>query len=128
MERGNLALSFAIDSVSGEFKNGGNIPRMVPSRNIYSMSYSVNDLEFRLNLKDVKEQRDIGVGETKTDGYQMLDVLVKQTFNLSNQSNFSLSLFANNLLDEVARNHTSFVKNEIPLAGRNYGIRFNYQF
>ena len=41
---------------------------------------------------------------------------------------FSLSLFANNLLDEVARNHTSFVKNEIPLAGRNYGIRFNYQF
>ena len=128
LERGNLALSFAIDSVSGEFKNGGNIPRMVPSRNIYSMSYSVNDLEFRLNLKDVKEQRDIGVGETKTDGYQMLDVLVKQTFNLSNQSNFSLSLFANNLLDEVARNHTSFVKNEIPLAGRNYGIRFNYQF
>jgi len=128
LERGNLVLSFARDSVSGEFKNGGNIPRMVPSRNIYSMSYSINDLDFRLNLKDVKEQSDIGAGETKTDGYQMLDVLVKQTFNLSNQSNLSLSLFANNLLDEVARNHTSFVKNEVPLAGRNYGIRFNFQF
>ncbi|MDC0586587.1 hypothetical protein OAP06_02430 [Gammaproteobacteria bacterium] len=50
----------------------------------------------------------------------MLDALVKQTFNLSNQSNLSLSLFANNLLDEVARNHTSFVKNEALLAGRNY--------
>jgi hypothetical protein len=29
------------------------------------------------------------------------------------------------MLDEVARNHSSFVKNEVPLPGRNYGLRFN---
>jgi len=128
IERGNLSLSFARDSISGEFKNGSNIPRMVPSRNIYSISYSANDLELNINLKDVKEQKDIGAGETKTDGYQMLDVLLKQTFNFNNQSDLSLSIFANNLLDRVARNHTSFVKDKVPLPGRNYGIRFNFKY
>ena len=39
-----------------------------------------------------------------------------------------VSLFANNLLDEVARNHSSFVKDEVPLPGRNYGLKFNLTF
>jgi iron complex outermembrane receptor protein len=39
-----------------------------------------------------------------------------------------VSLFANNILDEVARNHSSFVKNEVPLPGRNYGLKFNLTF
>ena len=128
IEGGNLSLSFARDSISGKFKNGSNIPRMIPSRNIYSISYSAHDLELNIRLKDVKEQKDIGTGETKTDGYQMLDVLLKQTFNFNNQSDLSVSIFANNLLDRVARNHTSFVKDKVPLPGRNYGIRFNLKF
>ena len=40
----------------------------------------------------------------------------------------NLSVFGTNLLDEVARNHTSFVKNEVPLAGKNYGLKFNLAF
>jgi iron complex outermembrane receptor protein len=32
------------------------------------------------------------------------------------------------MLDEIARNHSSFVKNEVPLPGRNYGLRFNLNF
>ena len=34
----------------------------------------------------------------------------------------SFLLFANNLLDEIARNHSSTVKNEVPLPGKNLGI------
>ena len=44
------------------------------------------------------------------------------------QRELTLSLFGNNMLDEVARNHASFVKNEVPLPGRNYGLRFNLRF
>ena len=47
---------------------------------------------------------------------------------LSNQNKISLSLFGKNLLDEVARNHSSFVKNEVPLPGRNFGLKINYKF
>ena len=31
-------------------------------------------------------------------------------------------------MDEKARNHTSYVKNEVPLAGRNFGIKLNFNF
>lgn len=56
---------------------------MVPSRNIYSASYSERSFEAKLNLQDVDEQNDIGQGETKTDSYQTPDVLLKKTFNIN---------------------------------------------
>ena len=128
MARGNLTLSFARDSVSGKFKEGNNIPRMIPARNIYSISYSGNSFELKLNLKDVQEQDNISEGETKTEGYEMLDLQINKTFNLNNENDLRISFFANNVLDDVARNHSSFVKDEVPLPGRNYGIKFNLNF
>ena len=126
--RGDLTVSYAKDSVQGKFKDGSNIARMVPSRNFYTISYSYDDLKVALNLKDVFSQNDIAVGETSTEAFQMLDLKIQKTFNLVNESELNLSVFANNLFDEVARNHTSFVKNEVPLPGRNYGIRASLKF
>ena len=128
LARGNLTLSFARDSVSGKFKEGNNIPRMIPARNIYSISYFGNSFELKLNLKDVQEQDNISEGETKTEGYEMLDLQINKTFNLNNENDLRISFFANNVLDDVARNHSSFVKDEVPLPGRNYGIKFNLNF
>ena len=127
-DRGNLTLSLGRDSVTGEFKNGANIPRIVPERNILTISYSEDNLEARLTFKDVEEQNDIGEGETMTQGFEMLDFSLRKSFTLSNQNQISLSLFGKNLLDEVARNHSSFVKNEVPLPGRNFGMKLNYKF
>ncbi len=121
-------MSYAKDSVQGKFKDGSNIARMIPSRNFYTISYSHDDLKVALNLKDVFSQNDIAVGETSTEAFQMLDLKIQKTFNLVNESELNLSVFANNLFDEVARNHTSFVKNEVPLPGRNYGIRASLKF
>ena len=58
----------------------------------------------------------------------MLDLRVTKTFNLGDNSELKVSLFGNNLLDEVARNHSSFVKNEVPLPGKNVGVKFNLTF
>ncbi len=82
---------------------------------------------FKLMLKDVDKQSDVAEGETPTDGYQMLNARLTKVFDLGN-SNLSVSIFGNNLLDEVARNHTSYVKSEVPLPGRNYGVKFNLNF
>ena len=127
-DRGNLTLSLGRDSVTGEFKNGNNIPRIVPARNILTVSYSEENLEARLTYKDVEKQNDISEGEAMTEAYEMLDFSLRKTFELNNQNKVSLSLFGKNLLDEVARNHSSFVKNEVPLPGRNFGVRLNYRF
>ncbi len=125
---GDLTLSFGRDEVDAEFSDGHNVPRINPARNIYSLSYVESDWVFKLILKDVESQNDIGEGETKTDSYQMLDTRLTRTFSVGEASELKLSIFGTNLLDEVARNHSSFVKNEVPLAGRNYGAKFSYRF
>ncbi len=125
---GELILSFGRDEVNGEFSSGGNIPRLNPARNIYKLKYSQDDMTFGLMFKDVEEQSDIGIGETATAAYDMLNAKFTKDFDLGNQSKFTVSIFGNNLTDEVARNHSSYVKKEVPLPGRNYGVRFNLTF
>ena len=125
---GELTLSFGRDVVNAKFADGHNVPRINPSRNVYSLSYKQDDIVFKLSMKDVDKQSDIGEGETATEAYQMLDTRLTKTFDLSGKSKLKVSLFGRNLLDEVARNHASFVKNEVPLPGRNYGIKFNLTY
>ena len=125
---GEMTLSFGRDVVNAKFTDGHNVPRINPARNVYSLSYNQDDIVFKLQLKDVEKQNDIGEGETATAGYQMLDTRLTKTFDLSGKSKLKVSLFGRNLLDEVARNHASFVKNEVPLPGRNYGIKFNLTY
>ncbi|MDA7542766.1 TonB-dependent receptor [Gammaproteobacteria bacterium] len=126
--KGQLKLSFGRDVVNAKFSDGHNVPRINPSRNVYSLSYAQEDVVFKLDLKDVAKQNDFGEGESATDAYQMLDTRVTKTFNLNGSDNLKVTLFGKNLLDEVARNHSSFVKNEVPLPGRNYGIKFNLTY
>ena len=126
---GDLTLSFGRDDVNAEFSDGHNVPRINPARNIYSVKYANNDAyELKVTLKDVAKQDDIGEDETVTSGFRMLDLKAMKTFDFAAGSELSVSVFANNILDEVARNHTSFVKNEVPLPGRNVGVRLKLNF
>jgi iron complex outermembrane receptor protein len=125
---GELTLSFGRDVVNAKFTDGHNVPRINPARNVYSLSYKQDDIIFKLSMKDVEKQNDFGEGETATAGYQMLDTRLTKSFDLSGKSKLKVSLFGKNLLDEAARNHASFVKNEVPLPGRNYGIKFNLTY
>ena len=69
----------------------------------------------------------VATGGTATDGYQMLDFSMTKAFRMDGAPTLNVSIFGKNLLNEVARNHTSFVKNEVPLPGRNYGLKFNVE-
>ena len=128
MNSGVLDVSFGRDVVNAEFSDGHYVPRINPSRNIYAMSYKTNDLVFKLQLKDVDKQKKLGEGETETDAYKMLDFRVTKTFSLRDNSELKLTLFGKNLLNEVARNHASFVKDPVPLPGKNMGVKFSLSF
>ena len=101
---------------------------MVPDRNLYKVSYVEDGFKASLSLNDVKAQNDTAEHETATDGFQMLNLNLSKTVELGSGQNLTLSLFGKNLLDEVARNHSSFVKNEVPLPGRNLGIKASLSF
>ena len=122
---GNLAVMIGTDSVDGKFTDGTNIPRITPSRNIYSFVYTQDDVSVDLSLKEVKSQNDTAAGEEGTAGFELLDLMVSKSYSIYSDNDLTLSLFGTNLFNEIARNHTSYVKNEVPLAGRNLGLRFN---
>ena len=128
LARGALSLSFARDSVSGDFTDGHHIPRMTPERNLYKVNYVEDGLTFTLILKDVSAQNDTAENETATSGFQMLNLNLSKTIETSPGSELVLSVFGKNLLDEAARNHSSFVKDEVPMSGRNLGVRVSYSF
>ena len=128
---GDLELSIARDSVSGEFTDGKYIPRMMPARNIFSVNFKRNTLEFDMSFKDVEKQDKFSISnplESMTKGYQMLDMRLTQKLVTDSGSVVQASIFGKNMLDEVARNHTSWVKNEVPLPGKNVGINFRVSF
>ena len=122
---GNLAVLIGTDSVDGKFTDGTNIPRITPSRNIYSFVYTQDDVSVDLSLKEVKSQNDTAAGEEGTAGFELLDLMVSKSYSIYSDNDLTLSLFGTNLFNEIARNHASYVKNEVPLAGRNLGLRFN---
>jgi iron complex outermembrane receptor protein len=144
LENGSLDISLGRDYVDAQFDQGGYIPRSVPTKNILSLSYNGNNgLDMVLSIKDVQRQSKVASneeehhdededdhdhGETPTDGYQWVNFLLSQEVKTSESESITVSFFAKNLLNEVARNHTSFVKDEVPLPGRNFGLKVNYSF
>lgn len=128
LANGTLDLSFGRDVVEGTLDAGGFIPRMAPSRNFYSASYSESDYTFSAVLKDVADHDNVAEeNETMTEGYKMLNLKLVKDYQIG-KANLRVAAFANNALDQVARNSTSFVKDAVPLPGRNVGlsIRLTY--
>ena len=125
---GLLDLSVGRDVVEGRLDAGGFIPRMAPSRNFISASYSENDYVVSLLFKDVADHVDVAEeGETMTEGYKMLNLKLTKDISVYG-ANLRVSAFANNALDQVARNSTSFVKDAVPLPGRNIGLNLRFSY
>jgi iron complex outermembrane receptor protein len=126
--QGDLTVSYGRDSVSAEFKSGGYVPRINPDRSLYKIAYERGSLDMNLVYKDVDSQGQVSPTEGVTAGYEMLDARVTKAFELSDVLTVNVSVFGKNLLDEIARNHSSFVKSEVPLPGRSFGLKFNAEF
>ena len=128
LANGTLDLSFGRDVVDGTLDAGGFIPRMAPSRNFYSASYSESDFTFSAILKDVADHDNVAEeNEMMTEGYKMLNLKLVKDYQIG-KANLRLAAFTNNALDQVARNSTSFVKDAVPLPGRNVGLSFRLTY
>lgn len=57
----------------------------------------------------------------------MLNLKVSKDYQIG-EANLKVVAFANNALDQVARNSTTFVKDAVPLPGRNVGLRLKLTF
>ena len=128
VNNGEVEISFGRDSVEGKFAAGGFIPRMSPSRNLFKISYENDIVRTTLSFKDVEQMDNLALNETVSEAYQMVNFTISAITPLGPDVDLKTSFFASNILDEVARNHNSFVKDQVPLPGRNFGLRFSLRF
>ncbi len=125
---GELDIRVQRDEVSADFNNGGNVPRITPARNVLALDYSRDFTSAMLEIQNVDSQTTVSSFETPTAGFTLVNARLAHRIELSEDAVLTISAYGRNLTDEIARNHTSFVKNEVPLAGRNIGIKASLSF
>ena len=103
-----------------------NLPRIPPLRLGSTISYEGEALSSELSVVWYDDQTNTTAYETSTDGYTLVNASVD--YRLSDQQDWTVYVRANNLFDEEARVHTSFLKDQAPLPGRNLtlGTRFSF--
>ena len=125
---GDLEIRLQRDAVNAEFARGGDVPRITPARNVLAFDYTRGMTTALLEIQDVDRQTAISDFETPTKGFTLVNARLSHSVELGDRAVLTIGAYGRNLTDEVARNHTSFVKNEVPLAGRNIGIRASLSF
>ena len=124
-DTGNWDLRVFGDTVRAKLSDGGgNVPRIPPSRLGAQLRWDNAGWRASLGATRVNSQHDIAVNETPTDGYTMVDAHAAKHFDTGNTA-WEVFIDGNNLTNQVARVHTSFLKDAVELPGRSFdfGVR-----
>ncbi|MFN3231389.1 MAG: TonB-dependent receptor [Alphaproteobacteria bacterium] len=98
------------------------LPRIPPLRVTAGLDYSANQFDVGAEVQFVDSQNRVAALEEPTDDYTLLNAyLTWRPF--SNVEGVSFSVRGRNLLNKIARNHSSFIKEDAPLPGRD--VRFS---
>ncbi|WP_444894021.1 TonB-dependent receptor [Microbulbifer sp. TRSA001] len=122
-----LTLTLWGDTVRGKLDDGGNLPRTPPARLGGMLSYSSNGWDAGIEITHAFEQNKVSELETSTAAYTLLNTELAYTFQGS-QHDLTVYLKANNLTDELAYVHSSFLKELAPLPGRNFSVGLRGMF
>jgi iron complex outermembrane receptor protein len=124
-----LSLKLTGDWVHAEQRGSGeSLPLIPPVRLGLGLHYGSPDWQAGAKVKRALRQSDTASNESETAGYTQLDAYLSKGFALSGGQTLSLFTHANNLLDENIIHHTSSLKEEAPLPGRNISIGLRMDF
>lgn len=122
-EAGGFAFTgdVAYDIVRASFDGGGHPPRIPPETLTVGLTGESEHWKGRVEIVDTADQNRLAPFETETAGFTFLNAgLSFRPFGQSDR--LVLRLDGRNLTDEEGRVHASFLKNDLPLPGRN--VRF----
>ena len=131
---GEIVLSVARDKAIGRFASDNSyVPRLTPSRNFATFTYEnfydyLSPYSISLGITNVESQNRTATNETSTKGYTTFDFKYVQKIDQFKDSSITLSVYAKNLTNEIAKNHASPIKDRAPLPGRNIGVTFTFDF
>jgi len=114
------------DYVRGEIDGGGNLPRISPMSASLSVTADNGPLSLRGEARLVAEQTDVFTNELPTDGYTLFNADAR--WRPFDERDVQLIFAVRNITDEEARIHSSFLKDFIPLTGRNVRVALSARF
>ena len=116
----------ALDYVRAELDDGGNLPRIPPASALLALTAERGIWSARAETRLVAEQDETAAFERPTDGYALLNAdLALTPFE---GRDLTLILAVNNITDEEARVHASYLKEQVPLPGRNVRMALSAKF
>lgn len=115
------------DAVHASLAGGGHIPRIPAHRLGLNLDWQNGNWHAGLQAHRHFAQNRIAAHESATPGYTMLNLHASYH---GHAPNYRWQLYAklDNALDELALNHTSFIKNQSPLRGRNLRVGLRVDF
>ncbi|NNL88496.1 MAG: TonB-dependent receptor [Marinicaulis sp.] len=124
----DVAADAQVDFVRANFKDGGgDIPRIPPLRTILGLEATSSHFDIRGEVEIAAEQSRVAADELPTDGYTLVNLAA--TWRPGGEDHgLSVQLRADNVTNEEARLHTSFLKDVAPLPGRNVKLTFRGAF
>lgn len=104
---------------------GGNLPRIAPSRIGSELRWERDGWRASLGAVHYLRQDDVAAFEAPTAGYTLIDAHIAWHIDTAGGREWELFMDAGNLGNREARPHTSFLKDVVPLPGRNLvlGVR-----
>ncbi|MEY2529345.1 MAG: iron complex outerrane recepter protein [Verrucomicrobiota bacterium] len=124
----DLYLRLQADYVHATDLDSGNpLPRITPLRYSISLNYESQKWNASIEGQRVSEQDRVAPFETSTPGYTFLNANAGYKFQTGRFYNY-VYLRGTNLTNEEARDHLSFLKEVLPLAGRGVVVGFRTTF
>ena len=119
-----MTLHSQADYVKGELANGGYLPRISPVRVGAGLLYERSNWYIDLDIIRYMKQENIAEFETSTKGYTLVNIDFNYQFSIKD-SDYTFFMSGTNLFDDEVINHTSFIKDIAPQAGRSFtlGVR-----
>ncbi len=118
----NFKTTVFTDYVHAELADSGAyLPRTPPLRLGARIDYQWNAISAYLSWSHYEDQEKVTALESVTEGYDWVDATITWHLPISS-TELALFVKAENLTDEEARVHTSFLKDIAPKPGRNFSV------
>lgn len=104
--------------------DSGNLPRIPPLSMLVGLEGETDIFKLRSEVEYAAKQNKVSEFDTPTEDYTLVNVFADYRAN----DNITISVSALNLFDSEARQHSSFLKELIPLPGRNFRVSLRSTF
>ena len=118
------------DYVRASLRDSGDpLPRIPPLRFRGGLRYQYNALQVGGDVTAAAAQGRIVTSgiETPTDAYQLVRLFTSYSFELASAVS-TITARADNLTNELYRNHLSLIKDLVPEMGRNFKLLYSVEF